>query len=160
MSGEEIPFLAKCDNHTLQAMAKLRVLFLCTHNSARSQMAEGLLRALYGDRYEVVSAGTEPTSVHPLAVQVMAEIGIDISSHQSNSVEELRNLPFDFVVTVCDRAKEQCPWFPGAQRFLHHSFEDPASVRGSEFDRLVAFRRVRDQLRQWIIQTFGAVEQQ
>ncbi len=144
----------------VRMMQKQRVLFLCTHNSARSQMAEGLLRALYGDRYEVLSAGTEPTSVHPLAVQVMAEIGIDISNHRSKSVEEFHNLSFDLVVTVCDRAKEQCPWFPGARRLLHHSFEDPASVHGSELDRLAAFRRVRDQLRHWIIQTFGTSEQQ
>ncbi len=137
------------------AQVRVKVLFLCTHNSARSQMAEGLLRALYGDRYEVYSAGTHPTEVHPYAVRVMAEIGVDISPHRSKSVEELRGMEFDCIVTVCDRARESCPFFPGARRYIHRSFDDPASFRGTEEEILREFRRVRDEIREWIVETFG-----
>ncbi len=134
---------------------KRRVLFLCTHNSARSQMAEGLLRALYGDRYEVASAGTEPTAVRPEAIAVLREIGIDISHHRSKSVEAFRHQAFDVVVTVCDHARETCPFFPGARRYLHRNFPDPAAVRGTEAERLQAFREVRDALKAWIQEVFG-----
>ncbi len=133
---------------------KRTVLFLCTHNSARSQMAEGWLRHLYGERYEVFSAGTQPTRVHPLAVQVMAERGVDLSSHTSTSVEQYLDRNFDLVVTVCDHAREACPVFPGARRTLHRSFPDPTQVQGSPQEQLQAFRQVRDQIYQWILETF------
>ena len=128
---------------------KQRVLILCTGNSARSQMAEGLLRHLAGDRFDVESAGTRPSAVRPEAVAVMREIGIDISSHRSKSAEEFRDWRFDYVLTVCDNAKESCPVFLSAAERLHHAFEDPAAVAGSETERLAAFRRVRDQIRDY-----------
>lgn len=134
---------------------KKRVLFICTHNSARSQMAEGLLRALYGDEYEAYSAGTEPKGIHPYAIKVMAEIGIDISGQRSKGLEELRGMEFDYVVTVCDRAREACPFFPGGRMVLHKGFEDPSQLRGSEEEILRGFRRVRDEIRDWIEGTFG-----
>lgn len=130
------------------------VLFICTHNSARSQMAEGLLRTLHGDRYEAFSAGTKPTEVNPYAIKVMAEIGIDITSHRSKSVEEFRGIQFDYVVTVCDQARETCPFFPGAKKILHQSFEDPSKEIGTDEMKLIVFRRLRDEIRDWIIKTF------
>jgi arsenate reductase (thioredoxin) len=123
---------------------KARVLFLCTHNSARSQMAEGLLRDLAGDRFEAMSAGTEATHIRPLAVRVMGEIGIDISGQESKTLDRYLHEPFDHVITVCDDANEACPFFPGAASRLHWSFEDPSKAEGSEEERLAAFRRVRD----------------
>ena len=123
-----------------------RVLFVCTHNSARSQMAEGLLRHYSGDRFEAFSAGTEPGSLHPLAVRAMAELGIDISDHSPKPVDRFLDQSFDLVVTVCDQATETCPVFPGATRHLHWSFEDPSHVEGSEEERLEVFRRVRDEI--------------
>ena len=123
-----------------------RVLILCTGNSARSQMAEGLLRQLAGDRFEVFSAGTKPGTVRPEAIAVMNEIGIDISRHRSKHVDEFAGQPFDYVLTVCDNAKESCPIYPVGTKQVHQSFEDPAAVRGSEAERIDAFRRVRDQL--------------
>ena len=129
-------------------LAPMRVLFLCTHNSSRSQMAEGLLRAHGGDRYTVFSAGTHPRNVHPLAIQVMREIGIDISEaagHRAKSLDEFMGQPpMDLVVTVCDDAAEECPYFPGARRQEHWGFPDPSAVTGSEQERLAAFRSVRD----------------
>jgi len=128
-----------------------RVLILCTGNSARSQMAEGLLRHLAGDRFEVQSAGTKPGSVRAEAIAVMKEIGIDISGHRSKHVDEFGSESFDYVLTVCDDAKESCPVYPGHANRLHHSFEDPAAVQGSEEERLSAFRRVRDQIRVYLL---------
>lgn len=125
---------------------KKRVLFLCTGNSCRSQMAEGALRELAGDRFEAASAGTSPTQINPMAVRVMAEIGIDVSEQRSKSVVEMMGEQFDYVVTVCDHAREACPVFPGAARHLHWSFDDPASAEGSEEERLEVFRRVRDEI--------------
>ncbi len=127
---------------------KKRVLILCTctGNSARSQMAEGLLRHEAGDRFDVHSAGTKPSVVRPEAVAVMNEIGIDISSHRSKSVGEFSREQLDYVVTVCDNAKESCPIFPGTTKRLHWPFEDPAAVQGSEDERKAAFRKVRDQI--------------
>jgi arsenate reductase (thioredoxin) len=126
---------------------KQSVLILCTGNSARSQMAEGLLRFDANELFEVESAGTKPGIVRPEAIEVMREVGIDITAHRSKHVDELRNRHFDFVITVCDNAKESCPVFlNGAQR-LHHSFDDPAALQGSEDERLALFRRVRDELR-------------
>jgi len=129
-------------------MIKKNVLFLCTHNSARSQMAEGLLRALLGEGYQAFSAGVSPTIVDPDAIRVMDEIGIDISGQRSKGLEEVRETKFDTVVTVCDNARESCPLFPGAGSMIHKSFQDPASFQGEE--RLAAFRRIRDELRAWI----------
>jgi arsenate reductase len=127
--------------------AKKRVLILCTGNSARSQMAEGLLRHDAGELFEVVSAGTRPSFVRPEAIAVMAELGIDISGQRSKSVAEFDGKKFDYVITVCDIARESCPVFFGAAAKLHRSFDDPAAVTGSVDDRLAIFRRVRDELR-------------
>ncbi len=124
-----------------------RVLFLCTHNSARSQMAEGLLRRLGGDRFEVASAGTEATRVRPLAIRAMAELGIDISDHESKTLDRYLDLPFDLVVTVCDEANETCPVFPGATLRLHWSVPDPSKATGSEAQQLAAYRSARDEIR-------------
>ena len=126
---------------------KSKVLILCTGNSARSQMAEGLFRQAGGDRYEVFSAGTKPSLVRPEAVAVMREIGIDISRHRSKSVDEFAGQKMDLVITVCDNAKESCPVFPGTTQRLHWPFEDPAALAGSEEQRLAAFRSIRDQIR-------------
>ena len=127
---------------------KRRVLILCTGNSARSQMAEGLLRHDAGDFFDVASAGTAPVPVKPEAVAVMREAGIDISGHRSKSVEEFAGQNFDYVITVCDHARETCPVLPGAARKFHWSFPDPAEAAGSPEDRLAVFRRVRDRIRE------------
>jgi arsenate reductase len=129
---------------------KKRVLILCTGNSARSQMAEGLLRHDSGQRFEVESAGTKPSSVRPEAITAMRELGIDISGHRSKSVEELQGQHFDYVITVCDSARETCPVFFGAAEKLHRTFEDPAALNGAEEERLALFRRVRDELRSYL----------
>jgi arsenate reductase len=128
-------------------MSRARVLFLCTHNSARSQMAEAFLRHLAGDRVEVASAGTEARGVNPLAVRAMAEIGIDLSGHTSKTLERFLSEPWDYVITVCDSANEACPFFPGATTRLHWSFDDPSGATGSEGERLAVFRRVRDEIK-------------
>lgn len=125
---------------------KRRVLFLCTGNSARSQMAEGWLRHLAADQFTVHSAGTQPVGLNPHAVKVMQEVGINITGHRSKSVQEFDGQPFDYVITVCDRAKESCPIWPGASSLLHWSFEDPASVKGSDSERQVVFRRIRGEI--------------
>jgi arsenate reductase len=131
-------------------MAKKRVLILCTGNSARSQMAEGLLRHDAGDRFEVESAGTKPGAVRPEAVAAMRELGIDISAHRSKPVDEFEGQHFDFIVTVCDNAKASCPVFPRAGKRLHHSFEDPPPLsEGTDEERIAIFRRVRDELRDY-----------
>lgn len=127
-------------------MTRRRVLFLCTHNSARSQMAEGFLRALAGDRFEVASAGTEARGVNPRAVQVMAETGVDIADQTSKTLDRFVEAPWDHVITVCDSAHEACPVFPRATARVHWSFEDPSSAVGTEAERLAVFRRVRDQI--------------
>ena len=126
---------------------KKTVLILCTGNSARSQMAEGLLRHDAANRFEVASAGVEPTRVRPEAVEVMSEIGIDISGHRSKSVDEFAGQEFDYVITVCDNANEHCPIFPGDTKRIHWSFDDPAAVEGDNDVRLRVFRRVRDEIR-------------
>ena len=125
---------------------------MCTHNSARSQMAEGLLRHLAGDRFEVMSAGTEATHIRPLAIRAMEEIGIDISGQKPKTLERYLGEPFDYVITVCDDANEACPFFPGARNRLHWSLEDPSWAEGSEDERLAIFRRVRDEIRERIEQ--------
>jgi len=128
--------------------APMRVLFLCTHNSSRSQMAEGFLRARGGERYAVFSAGTHPRGVHPLAIRAMAELGIDISAaagYRAKGIEEFAHQPpMDLVVTVCDEAAEECPFFPGARRQVHWGFSDPSQATGTEEERLTVFRQVRD----------------
>lgn len=126
---------------------KRRVLFLCTHNSARSQMAEGLLRNLGGDGFEAFSAGTEATHVRPLAIKAMAELGIVISGQHSKTLDRYLQEPFDEVITVCDTAAETCPIFPGATHRRHWSLEDPSKAAGSEAEQLAVYRRVRDELR-------------
>ncbi len=126
--------------------AKERLLILCTGNSARSQMAEGLFRRAAGDRFEVFSAGVRPTSVRPEAIAVMRELGIDISGQRSKSVDEFRGQEFRYVITVCDNAKESCPVFPGRTERVHWSFEDPAALAGTEEQRTAAFRQIRDQI--------------
>ncbi len=123
-----------------------RVLFLCTANSARSQMAEGLLRHLAGDRFEVFSAGTRPTEVNHHAIKALEELRIDISGQKSKSVDQFLDQAFDYVITVCDKAKEECPVFHGAGHQLHWSIDDPADARGSEQQRLQAFRQARDEI--------------
>jgi len=130
-----------------EAAERSRVLFLCTHNSARSQMAEGLLRHLAGDRFEAHSAGTEATQVRPLAIRAMDEIGVNISGQESKTLERYLREPFDHVITVCDDANEACPFFPGAENRLHWSFEDPSRAEGTEEERLAVFRLVRDRIR-------------
>jgi arsenate reductase (thioredoxin) len=131
---------------------KALVLFLCTHNSARSQMAEGLLRHLAGDRFEAHSAGTEATLVRPLAIQAMDEIGIDICGQEPTTLGRYLAEPFDYVITVCDEANEACPVFPGARNRLHWSLEDPSRAEGTEQERLEVFRKVRDEIRERIEQ--------
>ena len=131
-------------------MEKTKVLFLCTHNSARSQMAEGLLRHLAGDRFEVMSAGTEATHVRPLAVRAMDEVGIDISGQESKTLDRYVGEPSDYVITVCEEANEACPFFPGAAERLHWSLPDPAAAQGTEEERLEVFRSVRDLSRDYI----------
>lgn len=124
-----------------------RVLFLCTHNSARSQMAEGWLRALGGPRFDVQSAGVEATLVRPLAIHAMAEVGIDIRAHTSKTLDTFLHEPWDWVITVCDRANESCPLFPGGKHRLHWSFDDPSAARGTADEQLAVYRRVRDEIR-------------
>jgi len=153
-------------------MNKMKVLFLCEHNSARSQMAEGMLKHLYGEKYEAFSAGSNPTQVNPLAIKVMAEIGIDISRQTSKSIEEFRNTEIDLVVSVCrSSAKLMCSLcsspivmgrpeiinttIPGAKHYLHHGFNDPSEVDGSDEEKTMAFRRIRDDIKQWIIDNFA-----
>ena len=141
-------------------MTRQRVLILCTHNSARSQMAEGLLRAMASDRFEVASAGTEATGVHPLAIRAMDEVAIDLGGHQSKTLDRFVTMPWDYVITVCDSANERCPILPGRATRVHWSFEDPSAAGGSEEQRLAVFRRVRDaiaaRLRDWLAERRSA----
>ena len=139
-------------------MTKKRILVLCTGNSARSQMGEGLFRQKGGDRYEVQSAGTQPTHVRSEAITVMRELGIDLSGHRSKSVDGFARQSFDYVVTVCDNARDNCPVFPGAAKRIHWSLEDPAAVQGDEAVRLAAFRRIRDQLREHVATFFKELD--
>lgn len=136
-------------------MPRRRVLVLCTGNTARTQMAEGLFRELGGERVEIHSAGTQPSYVHPLAIEVMRERGIDISHHRSKSYDEFLHLPFDDVITVCDAAAEACPTFPGPARRQHWSFPDPVAAEGDDEARRAVFRQVRDaieaRVRDWLV---------
>ena len=130
---------------------KKRVLILCTGNSARSQMAEGLLKHIGGHEFDVESAGTKPGAVRPEAIAVLKEIGIDISDNRSKSVDEFVGAEFDYVITVCDNARENCPYFPAKTKLIHHSFADPAAIEGEEETRLAAFRRARDGIRRFLL---------
>lgn len=131
-----------------------KILILCTGNSARSQMAEGLLKHIMQSKYEINSAGTKPSIVRPEAIKALAEIGIDISNNRSKSVGEFANQEIDYVLTVCDNAKENCPYFPAKTKLIHHSFEDPAEVQGSEEVRLTAFREIRDEIKKYFEDDF------
>src|SRR5215211_963320 len=133
---------------------KKKVLILCTGNSARSQMAEGLLKHITQSRYEVYSAGTKPSIVRPESINVLAEIGIDISGNRSKSVDEFVDEEIDYVLTVCDNAKENCPYFPAKTKIIHHSFEDPAEVQSDEETRLTAFRKIRDEIGEYFENDF------
>jgi len=134
---------------------KQKVLFICTHNSARSQMAEGYLNAKYSDQYKGLSAGTEVTRVHPLAIRAMSEIGIDITHHRSKALIEFFDLDIDIVVTVCDSANAACPMFPGAKQMIHVTFSDPSGANGDEEDQMKIFRQVRDEIITWIDENLG-----
>jgi arsenate reductase (thioredoxin) len=140
------------------AIGKTRVLFLCTHNSARSQMAEGLLRSIAGERFDVYSAGTEATLVRPDAIKVMAELGIDISTQSSKTLDRYLGQKWDAVITVCDDANEACPVFPGTAARTHWSFQDPSKATGSEEERLVVYRTVRDQIAERVRAFAGSAE--
>jgi arsenate reductase len=132
-----------------------KILFICTHNSARSQMAEGYMHAKYADRYEVFSGGTEVTRVHPMAIAVMQEIGIDISGNRSKLIDEHFGKGIELVVTVCDSAQKACPFFPGAKEEIHQGFPDPSAFTGSEEEVRAGFRNVRDAIIRWIDARFG-----
>lgn len=131
-----------------------KILILCTGNSARSQMAEGLLKHICKNQYEIFSAGTKPSIVRPEAIKVLQEIGIDISNNRSKSVDEFVNEEMDYVLTVCDNAQENCPYFPAKTKLIHHSFADPAEIEGDETTRISAFRRVRDEIKKYLEDDF------
>lgn len=139
---------------------KKKVLILCTGNSARSQMAEGLLKHICQDEFEIYSAGTEPFAVRPEAIKVLREIGIDISENRSKSVNEFADVKIDYVLTVCDHAQENCPYFPAKTRLVHHSFVDPAAAAGDEEKRLSAFRRARDEIEKYLQTDFVKILRQ
>lgn len=132
---------------------KKTVLFICVHNSARSQIAEGLLNAFYADRFEAVSGGTAATRVHPGAIKAMDEIGIDISGHHSKSIDVFEGRRFDYVVMVCDDKQSDCPFFPGGKEYIHHAFDDPAACEGTAEEVLACFRKTRDEIKRWIEET-------
>ncbi|MFU2157502.1 MULTISPECIES: arsenate reductase ArsC [Caldisericum] len=136
---------------------KLKVLFVCTHNSARSQMAEAFLNALYGERFEAYSAGTHPGTLNSYVVKAMKEIGIDISNNKTKSVMDFKGKRFDYVVTVCDQAREECPYFPGALQYIHKGFEDPSTFTGSDEEIMEKVRKLRDEIEQWIMETFKKI---
>lgn len=135
-------------------MKRKVVLFICTHNSARSQMAEAFLNHLYPEKYEAFSAGTHAGKINPFVVKVMEEIGIDMSGHFSKSVELFIKKKIDLVVTVCDSAKEECPYFPYGKKIIHQSFEDPSSFQGSDEEKLIFTRKVRDEIKSWVLNYF------
>ena len=133
---------------------KKKILILCTGNSARSQMAEGLLKHICQNKYDIFSAGIKPSIVRPEAIKVLREIGINISNNRSKSVDEFVNQEIDYVFTVCDNAKENCPYFPAKTKLIHHSFVDPAEIEGDEGTRLAAFRQVRDEIKKYLENDF------
>ncbi len=129
---------------------KESILFVCTHNSARSQMAEGLVNAFFKDRFEAYSGGTKPSAVNPRAVKALAELDIDISKNKAKNLKQFQGKKFDYIVTLCWSAKEECPYFPGAKEYIHEGFENPSEFRGTENEIMAGFRRVRDELREWL----------
>jgi len=133
---------------------KIKILFICTHNSARSQIAEGIANSMFGDSFEAYSAGTSPSSVNPYAISAMKDIGINIENNRSKSVNEFNDLNFDYAVTVCDSARESCPVFTGAKKVIHKSFNDPSSTTGNSEEILEEFKSVRDQIKTWIEEEF------
>lgn len=135
---------------------KKRVLAICVHNSARSQMVEAFINTHFGDKYEAYSAGISPGELNNFVVEAMREIGIDISRNRTKSINEFKGQRFDYVVTVCDEAKEACPYFPGAARYIHKGFEDPSSFSGSNNEILRQVRKVRDEIKEWVVHTFGS----
>jgi arsenate reductase len=153
----------------IEKQDKKKILFVCYHNSARSQMAEGLMKSIYGDSYEVYSAGVEATAVDPRAIQVMKEIDIDISGQRSKTMSEYKDVVFDVLVTVCDKAKQACPVCntpelagvnvrndqPQAKKLMHRTFKDPAGATGSDAEQLEFFRQIRDEIKDWIVMVFG-----
>ncbi|NNE98587.1 MAG: arsenate reductase ArsC [Pyrinomonadaceae bacterium] len=137
---------------------KKSILVLCTGNSARSQMAEGLLKHICQDRYDVYSAGTKPSIVRPEAIEALGELALDISGNRSKSVDEFADKEIDYVLTVCDNAKENCPYFPAKTKLVHHTFEDPADIEGDEETRLAAFRKVRDEINSYLPEFLSMIE--
>ena len=138
----------------MESNKKTSVIFLCTHNSSRSQIAEGYLREKSYNIYEVHSAGTEPSQVNPYTITVMEEIGIVISHHTTKNVTQFLGMKIDLVVTVCDNVKENCPFFPGGREFIHKEIQDPSSIKGTEYEKLHIFRKVRDEIISWIDSEF------
>ena len=131
-------------------MAKERVLFMCIHNAARSQMAEGLFRHLHGDDFDVYSAGSNPQKLDPLAIKCMEEVGIDISGHRSKSLKEFVGQEFDYVITVCGNPYNACPFFAGGKKYFKQPFEDPSAFNGTEEEKLELFKKIRDELKEWL----------
>lgn len=134
-----------------------KVLFVCTHNAVRSQMAEAILNHLYGDRYTAYSAGSDPTQTDPLVARVMKEMGIDVDHQWSKSLDVFKNENIDYVVTVCNQAKEACPYFPGNHINIHHGFRDPSDLNGKPEDIIHAYRQVSDEIKKWIVMQFGQI---
>ena len=134
---------------------KKSVLFVCTHKAVRSQMAEALLNKIYGDRYSAFSAGTDPSQIDPIVVSVMSEIGIDVSNYRSKGLTVFKDARFNCVVTVCDQAKESCPYFPGGNLCIHKSFSDPSKFQGWHEDVIKEYRHTRDEIKDWIEKEFG-----
>ena len=134
---------------------KKSVLFICTHNAARSQMAEAILNKLYGDRYTAFSAGTDPTQIDPFVVLVMSEMGIDVSNYRSKGLSIFKDFTTDYVITLCDQAKESCPYFPGGMLHLHRGFSDPSEFKGKPEDVINGYRRIRDEIKYWLEKEFG-----
>ena len=130
--------------------SKKSVLFVCTHNAVRSQMAEAFLNNIYGDRYSAFSAGSDPTQIDPLVITVMKEVGIDVSSYKSKGLNVFQDYHFDYVVTVCDQANESCPYFPGGNLRIHKSFSDPSKFQGLHEDIIKEYRHIRDEIKNWI----------
>ena len=141
-------------NKLAKDQMKKKILFVCTHNSARSQLAEGLVNNLCFHKYQAFSAGSTPSKVNTFAIEVLREMGIDIADHYSKSLNEFEGQYFDYVVTVCNNAKDNCPFFPGSNEYVHKSFQDPSSVDGTYQDKLDAFRKSRDEIKQWILEFF------
>ncbi len=137
-----------------------KILFLCPHNSARSQITEGFLQSLDQNRYEAHSAGTYPSNINPYAIKVMKVVGIDISQQHSKNVNQFAGMEFDYVFTLCDQARQVCPFFAGAKEYFHKSFEDPTQFQGSEEEILAAFRHLRDEIKDWIDKAFGEESEQ